>query len=99
MFKQKIDTENGQIPIPYYAIDCFAKYECKGDVNLINTNLDSHGEIEKLYKVNRNASLNYINYYTKNYEVGYNTMIKKKVEYEKMEEYYNSAKKIIEMDN
>ncbi len=99
MFRQKIDTENGQVPIPYYAIDCFAKYECNNDVDLINVNLDSHGEIERLYKVNRNASLNYINYYTKTYDVGYNTMIKKTIEYEKMEEYYNSAKKIYEMDN
>lgn len=99
MFKQKHDTENGQVPIPYYAIDCFAKYECNDDVNSINTNLETKEKIDKLYKVNRNASLSYIKYFTKKYDVGYNTMIKKPIEYEMMEEYYNSAKDIIEMDN
>ena len=99
MFKQKVDTENGQVPIPYYAVDCFAKYECKEDVNLIIDKLKTKEQIDKLFKINRNASLNYIKYYTKKYEVGYNAMIKKAIEYDKMEEYYNSAKEILEMDN
>ena len=98
MFKQKYETENGQIPIPYYAIDCFAKYECHNDVKLITEKLSKKEDIDKLFRINRNASHSYTKYYTKTYDVGYNTMIKKNVEYEKMEECYNNAKEILEMD-
>lgn len=99
MFVQKIETENGLVPIPYYAIDCLAKYECNNEVNKINDILSTKEAIDKLYKVNRNSSVNYIKYYTRTYEVGYNAMIKKTVEYDKMEEFYNSSKEIIEMDS
>ena len=99
MFRQKQDTDNGQIPIPYYAIDCFAKYECHDDVTVINEKLSKKEEIDNLYKINSYASLSYIKYYTKEYDVGYNTMIKKNIEYEKIEEYYNNAKEFIEMYN
>ena len=98
MFLQKIDTDNGLVPIPYYAIDCFARYECQNIVSRINEQLSTKEQIDKLYKINRIASVNYISYFTKQYDVGYNTMIKKTIEYEKMEELYYNAKLIIDMD-
>ena len=66
---------------------------------LINEKLSEKDNIDKLYRINRYASHSYTKYYTKTYEVGYNTMIKKNVEYEKMEECYTNAKELLEMDN
>ncbi len=98
MYSQRIDTENGQVPIAYYAIDCFAKYECENDETKILDCLSDKNKIDDLFKINRNASISYIKYYTKEHDVGYNAMIKKEIEYDKMSDYYNNAKEILEMD-
>ena len=99
MYLQRKDTESGVFPIAYYAIDCFAKYECKNDATKIIEKIDSKENINKLFQINQISSLSYTKYYTKEHEIGYNAMIKKEIEYDKMEEFYTNAKEILEMNN
>jgi len=85
--QEKKEENDQRAPIPYYLIDFFAKYECKNrspqkieewltDENAINT------VVEKYKKVTRG----YAKKYYKTYDIEYNQMIKRPVEYEFVEE-------------
>lgn len=94
MYIQKKDGENGTFPIPYYALDCFNKYDCKGNYNLILPNLDSKEKIDKLYKIYYITTFQYTKAYTKDNNISYNNMIKQNIEYDKLKECYEGAKEL-----
>lgn len=98
LYNNKKDTENGVFPIVYYSLDCFNKYVCKNDISQIMDKLSSKDEINKLFKIFYMTTFNYTNYYTKNFNIGYNTMIKQTIDYSKMEEFYISSKEIINLN-
>lgn len=81
--EEKKEDENRRTPISYYAIDCFAKFECGDrDSNKIKENLNSVSKIEKLIKLSKLTSKNYIRDYKEKYEIEYNMMIKKQIDYD-----------------
>lgn len=76
-------SENGRLPIPYYLIDGFAKYECEErKEKLISSVLDTNEKIEYLIKLYIGTSRYYCLEYEKRYKIDYNKMIKRAVEYE-----------------
>nr|WP_315046692.1 AIPR family protein [uncultured Leptotrichia sp.] len=81
--EEKKEDENRRTPISYYAIDCFAKFECGDrDSNKIKENLNNASKIEKLIKLSKLTSKNYIRDYKEKYEIEYNMMIKKQIDYD-----------------
>lgn len=81
--EEKKEDENRRTPISYYAIDCFAKFECGDrDSNKIKENLNSASKIEKLIKLSKLTSKNYIRDYKEKYGTEYNMMIKKQIDYD-----------------
>lgn len=81
--EEKKEDENRRTPISYYAIDCFAKFECGDrDSNKIKENLNSASKIEKLIKLSKLTSKNYIRDYKEKYGIEYNMMIKKQIDYD-----------------
>lgn len=95
---KKKDTEIGAFPIAYYGLDCFNKYDCHLNDGKILEELSSKDKIDKLYKIYYMTTFNYTKYYTKEYNIGYNTMIKQSIEYNKLEEYYTSEKERENLD-
>lgn len=98
LFTQKKDTENGDFPIPYYALDCFNKYDCREDITSIMNQLSNKENINKLFKIYYITTFNYTKNYTKEHNIGYNTMIKQNVDYSKLEDCYAAAKEMINLD-
>lgn len=92
MYIQKKDSDNGTFPIAYYALDCFNKYECKGDYSQILNNLDTKEKIDDLFTIYYKTTYKYTNYYTKENNISYNNMIKQNIEYEKLKDYYDEVK-------
>ena len=81
--EEKKEDKNRRTPISYYAIDCFAKFECGDrDSNKIKENLNNASKIEKLIKLSKLTSKNYIRDYKEKYEIEYNMMIKKQIDYD-----------------
>lgn len=81
--EEKKEDENRRTPISYYAIDCFAKFECGDrDSNKIKENLNNASKIEKLIKLSKLTSKNYIRDYKEKYGIEYNMMIKKQIDYD-----------------
>lgn len=96
LYKQKKETESGVFPIPYYSLDLFYRYGCNCQPGKILEQLSTKSQIDYFYKVYYMATFGYTSYYTRENGVGYNTMIKQAIEYEKLKEYYLNA---IEMNN
>ena len=81
--EEKKEDKNRRTPISYYAIDCFAKFECGDrDSNKIKENLNNASKIEKLIKLSKLTSKNYIRDYKEKYGIEYNMMIKKQIDYD-----------------
>ena len=79
----KNQREDSRTPIPYYLIDCFAKFECKErDATQILTQLDTSEKIIKLIKLYTGVCASYTNEYFTKYGIDYNKMIKRPVEYD-----------------
>ncbi len=78
--KKKTDS---RAPIPYYLIDCFAKYECKErTAGLILSSLSSNEKIEKIIKLYTAVTKAYAKEYFNTYNVDYNKMIKQPIKYD-----------------
>ncbi len=79
--EKKSNTDN-RSPIPYYLIDAFAKYECADrTVEKISSELSDCGKINRLMKLYTAVSKGYCSAYLKEYNIDYNKMIKRPVEY------------------
>lgn len=78
----KNKSQENRIPIPYYLIDGFAKYECKErNISMINIALDSTEKIEKIMKLYTAVSKAYTKNYNQIYSLDYTQMIKKPIDY------------------
>lgn len=78
----KNESQENRIPIPYYLVDGFAKYECKErNINMINICLDSNEKIEKTMKLYTAVSKAYTKNYNQVYNFDYTQMIKKPIDY------------------
>jgi hypothetical protein len=78
--KEKADNRN---PIPYYLIDGFAKYECDGrQISKITEQLDSLEKVNKIISLYTAVSKAYTKDYFKKYNIDYNKMIKRNVDYD-----------------
>ncbi len=78
--KEKNDSRN---PIPYYLIDGFAKYECEGrKTEKIIEQLNSTEKINKIVSLYTAVSKAYTREYYKKFNIDYNKMIKRSVEYD-----------------
>lgn len=78
----KKEKEDSRVPIPYYLIDCFARYECQGrNVEKIIEELDSNYKIERIIKLYTAVTKAYAREYNKSYDIDYNKMIKRPVDY------------------
>lgn len=87
LYKRADDEKNkksdSRAPIPYYLIDCFARYECKErTANLILTELSSNDKIEHIIKLYTAVTKAYAKEYYAKYSVDYNKMIKQPIKYE-----------------
>lgn len=93
--KQKKEND-GLIPITFFVIDGFSRFECHGDVNKICDLLSTQDKINKLLKVYSMATNLYLlNYINKNKEANYNKMIKELIDYEEFEKNVNATKTAI----
>lgn len=78
----KKEKDDSRAPIPYYLIDSFAKYECDGrDVEKITQALDSTEKISRLINLYTAVTKAYCNEYFKKYNIDYNKMIKRPIDY------------------
>lgn len=94
--EQTKKENDGLIPITFFVIDGFSRFECHGDVNKICDLLSTQDKINKLLKVYSMATNLYLsNYINKNEEANYNKMIKELIDYEEFEKNVNAAKAAI----
>ena len=94
--EQTKKENDGLIPITFFVIDGFSRFECHGDVNKICDLLSTQDKINKLLKVYSMATNLYLsNYINKNEEANYNKMIKELIDYEEFEKNVNAAFPII----
>ena len=92
----KNQREDSRTPIPYYLIDCFAKFECKErDATQILTQLDSSEKIIKLIKLYTGVCAGYTNEYFTKYGIDYNKVIKRPVEYDILAEKRENTLQIL----
>lgn len=87
LYKKAEETKNekddSRAPIPYYLIDCFARYECKErKINLISSELSSAEKISRIIRLYTAVTKAYTKEYFKTYGVDYNKMIKQPIQYE-----------------
>lgn len=79
----KSSKADSRAPIPYYLIDCFARYECKErSKNLILNELSTSEKIERIIRLYTGVTKAYTKEYFKKYGVDYNKMIKQPIQYE-----------------
>ena len=94
--KTKKESEDKRSPIPYYLIDCFAKYECKDRrAELITSELADISKILHIIKLYKAVSSAYAKEYAKKFNVDYNKMIKQNVNYEILENLRDTLKDVI----
>lgn len=86
-------SDDNRTPIPYYFIDSFAKYECEErNTEKIPSLLTSKEAIDKLIKFYTSVTKGYYKNYSKQNNMEYNTMIKKPVDYNILEQMRDMAK-------
>lgn len=91
--KRKKQSTDGRTPISYYLIDCFSKYDCNNrDISLILKVLQNYHNIERLINLYSSVTKAYSREYSNKYEIDYNKMIKKPIEYSILEQYINILK-------
>ncbi len=93
--EKKID---GKMPNPFYLINCFARYECKGDAGTISSNLSDSKTINDIVKKYTITIKQYYKRWTKvNPGCEYNDMIKSAVDYKLLDECKSDAEDLISM--
>lgn len=77
----KKEKNDSRTPIPYYLIDGFAKYECDGrnPAKIVEQLQDKVNKVVNLYTA---VSKAYAREYNKKFNIDYNKMIKRNVEYD-----------------
>ncbi len=79
----KKEKDDSRTPIPYYLIDGFAKHECEGrNPAKIVEMLSSVDRVNKIISLYTAVSKAYTREYFKKYNIDYNKMIKRNVEYD-----------------
>lgn len=79
----KKEKEDRRTPIPYYLIDGFAKYECAGrKPERIRDELSTSAKVDKIVTLYTGVTKAYTREYYKKYNIDYNKMIKRVVEYD-----------------
>lgn len=86
----KKQSGDGRTPISYYLIDCFSKYNCNNrDVTEVPKVLQEYEYIQNLVQLYSRVTNAYSREYYQKYEIDYNKMIKKPIEYSILEKYIN----------
>ena len=81
--EEKNQKPDSRAPIPYYLVDCFARYECKErTANLILPELATKDKIDRIIRLYTVVTKAYAREYFKKYNVDYNKMIKQPIAYE-----------------
>lgn len=79
----KKEKEDSRTPIPYYLIDGFAKYECMGrKPERICDELATNENVNRIVTLYTGVTKAYTREYYKKYNIDYNKMIKRVVEYD-----------------
>ena len=79
----KKEKNDSRTPIPYYLIDGFAKYECCGrNPEKIVEQLCNKDKVNKVINLYTAVSKAYAREYFKKFNIDYNKMIKRNVEYD-----------------
>lgn len=81
--EEKNKKTDSRAPIPYYLIDCFARYECKErTAKLILVELSANEKIERIIKLYTAVTKAYAKEFFAKYKVDYNKMIKQPIKYD-----------------
>lgn len=81
---------DGRAPIPYYLIDCFARYECKERTpKMILPELSTQDKIKYIIALYQAVTQAYANEYLQTYNIDYNKMIKQSVKYDILDRFRN----------
>ncbi len=92
----KKDSLDKRTPIPYYLVDAFAVYDCDNrNVNEISDALDTSENINRIIKLYTAVTKAYCNDYKKKYDIEYNKMIKRTVEYDILESLRDTLSGVI----
>lgn len=79
----KKEKNDSRTPIPYYLIDGFAKYDCDGrNPAKIVEQLQDKDKVNKVVNLYTAVSKAYAREYNKKFNIDYNKMIKRNVEYD-----------------
>ena len=72
---------------PFYAINCFSHYSCKGDSSLISKLLTDKESIDKYVKLYNKMIIGYYTDWAKDHpdNPGYNDMVKEPISFQKMD--------------
>lgn len=92
--EEKKKSDDGKTPNPFYLINWFSKYECKGDVRNISKHLDTEEKIDSIVKKYILVFKLYYRKWSKKYEEkgnDYNTMIKSPIDISLLDEVYEDA--------
>lgn len=81
--KTKKEKSDSRTPIPYYLIDGFAKYECENrNPAKIHSQLSDKNQINKIISLYTAVTKAYMIEYNKKYNIDYNKMIKRAINYD-----------------
>lgn len=87
----KKEKNDSRTPIPYYLIDGFAKYECDGrNPAKIVEQLQDKDKVNKVVNLYTAVSKAYAREYNKKFNIDYNKMIKRNVEYDIFDSQWNT---------
>ena len=81
-YEKSQNSVNGRVPISWYLIEGFAKYECEGgDFSKISEVLATSDGVDRVIRVYMGATMSYLMWYESSHAgKGYNDMIKEKID-------------------
>lgn len=92
----KKESGDARAPIPYYLIDAFSKYECnERDLSQISCQLSNKNQIDNIIKLYTAVSKAYSKEYVKKYDIDYNKMIKRPVDYDILSSYRETLSEVL----
>ena len=100
-FEKEKKLQSGKFPtatpIPFYAIDGFSRYECKGDVKKIAEIITTPKDITKIMQVYCIACNAYATQYMAQQNTDYTKMIKAAIDYDLFQANHTTAVSMYEM--
>ena len=94
--QEKNAGRDGKTPIPLYVINCFARYNCNGNLSKISENLADKEMIDSIIRLNKMALSGYYSSWTGNHTgKDYNDMIKSLIDWSIMDNARNMAESMI----